>query len=62
MQIINIKKNYIIYTNIIKDKQILLLNTPFLNGTLSHLITCFNTNILNYLIEKLWIYVVFNNI
>lgn len=62
MQIINIKKNYIIYTNIIKDKQILLLNTPFLNGTLSHLVTCFNTKILNYLMQKLWIYVVFNNI
>ncbi len=41
-------------TTIFNKSHFFLLNMPFLNGTISHLITCFNTNILNNIMMKLW--------
>ena len=46
------------YYQIKKNKQILLINTPFISGEICHLLTSFNLNYLKKFREEIWLYTV----
>lgn len=56
IQMINPFNKYIINNN----TQIILLNTPFINGNLAHLSTCYDNIFTIHIMDKLWLNTIIN--